>query len=77
EFALDVDEPTWRIPKERMKMRREHLVPLSTQAVAILRGLHPFTGHGKYVFPSLRSRDRPMSENAVTAALRRMGYDGD
>lgn len=77
EFALDADEPTWRIPKERMKMRREHLVPLSTQAVAILRGLHPFTGHGRYVFPSLRSRDRPMSENAVTAALRRMGYDGD
>jgi integrase len=58
-------------------MRREHLVPLSTQAVKILRDLHPFTGQGRYVFPSLRSRDRPMSENAVTAALRRMGYDGD
>jgi len=77
EFALDVGEPTWRIPGERMKMRRQHLVPLSTQAVTILQDLRPFTGHGRYVFPSPRSRDRPMSENAVTAALRRMGYGGE
>jgi integrase len=77
EFTLDGDEPMWRIPGPRMKMKKEHLVPLAPHAVAILRGLQPFTGYGKYVFPSLRSRDRPMSENAITAALRRMGYDGD
>jgi integrase len=77
EFKLDAEQPEWRIPAERMKMGELHVVPLATQAVAILRALKPFTEHGRYVFPSLRSRDRPMSENAITAALRRMGYAGD
>jgi integrase len=60
-----------------MKMGDPHIVPLSRQAVEILKELERFTGTGKYVFPSLLSRDRPMSENTINAALRRMGYSGD
>lgn len=71
---IDLDKAEWRIPAERMKMKEQHIVPLSRQAVAILRELHPLTGAGHYVFPSLRSGARPMSENTVNAALRRMGY---
>ncbi|MGH8183250.1 MAG: tyrosine-type recombinase/integrase [Rhodanobacteraceae bacterium] len=74
---FDLDKSEWRIPAERMKMRETHLVPLSAQAVAILRELHPLTGTGRYVFPSIRSMQQPMSENTVTAALRRLGYTGD
>ena len=73
---FDLDGAEWRIPAQRMKMRQPHVVPLATQTVAILRDLHPLTGRGRYVFPSPQSRDRPMSENAITAALRRMGYSG-
>ena len=72
EFDLDAAE--WRIPASKMKMRVIHVVPLSAQAVSILRELHPLTGGGKYVFPGTRTKDRPMSENTVLAALRRMGY---
>ena len=75
EFNFDAAE--WRIPAERMKMREQHIVPLAVQAVAILRELHALTGTGKYVFPGARSNGRPMSENAVLAALRRMGYAKD
>ena len=57
-----------------MKMGEPHLVPLSNQAVASLRELHPLTGIGPYVFPSVRTRSRPISENTVGAALRRLGY---
>ena len=57
-----------------MKMRRIHIVPLAEQVITILRQVQPVTGHGKYVFPSVRSKDRPMSENTITAALRRMGF---
>jgi len=71
---FDLDATTWRIPAERMKMRTEHLVPLSCQAVEVLRELHPLTGTGRYVFPNARTAARPLSENAVLAALRRMGY---
>lgn len=71
EFDLDAAE--WRIPGERMKTRQDHIVPLSTQAVGILRDLHPLTGHFEYVFPSPRSPRRSMSNNAVLAAMRRMG----
>ncbi len=77
EFDLDAKEPEWRIPAARMKMRELHIVPLSTQAVEILRELQPLTGPTGYCFPSLRDSNRPMSENAITAALRRMGYTGD
>jgi integrase len=75
EFDLDAAE--WRIPAERMKMREQHIVPLSMQAVALLRELHALTGGGRYVFPGARTNGRPMSENAVLAALRRMGYAKD
>jgi integrase len=74
---IDLDGAEWRIPASRMKMREHHIVPLATQSIAILRELHAITGRGRYVFPSPRSADRPMSENSVTAALRRMGYSGE
>lgn len=77
EFTLDGQNPEWRIPAERMKMGELHVVPLAAQAVAVLRALRPFTCMSRYVFPGLRSRDRPMSEVAITAALRRMGYTGE
>lgn len=74
---LDLDHAEWRIPAERMKMQEMHIVPLATQAVAVLHELQPLTGSSRYVFPSIRSLRDPMSENTVTAALRRMGYTGD
>ena len=74
---IDLDAATWCIPAHKMKMRASHIVPLSSQAVAILRELQALTGRGQYVFPSPRTSGRPMSENAVTAALRALGYDGD
>lgn len=74
---VDLENALWVIPAERMKMREKHLVPLSVQAVEILRELHPLTGNGKYVFPGARSNKRPMSENTINAALRRLGYDKD
>ncbi len=73
-IEFDLDAAEWRIPASKMKMRVIHVVPLSSQAVSILRELYPLTGTGKYVFPGTRGKDRPMSENTVLAALRRMGY---
>jgi integrase len=74
---FDLDRAEWRIPAERMKAREEHIVPLARQAVAVLRELHPLTGLGRFVFPSARTDTRPMSNNAVLSALRRMGYGSD
>jgi integrase len=74
EFDLDSAEPHWRIPAEKMKMGVQHVVPLAQQALVLLRELHSVTGRGQYVFPSLGSGSRPMSENTVNAALRRIGY---
>ena len=78
---FDLDEAVWRIPSSRMKRTKvqksagaPHIVPLPRQAVEILKELQPLTGHGQYVFPSLRTGERPMSDNAVLSALRRMGY---
>ena len=71
---VDLDKAEWRIPAAKMKMREQHIVPLSKQAVAILQELQPLTGSGLYVFPGERSAARPMSENTVNAALRRLGY---
>jgi integrase len=71
---IDFDDSVWRIPAQRMKMRSEHLVPLSSQAGKILRELQSLTGAGRYVFPNARDLNRPLSDNAVLAALRRMGY---
>ena len=58
-------------------MKVDHLVPLSAQAVELLRSVHPATGHGQYVFPSIRTGERPMSENTINSALRGMGYAKD
>jgi integrase len=74
---FDLDARDWRIPAERMKSRAPHIVPLSKQAVAILRELHPLTGSDQYLFPSVRSTKRPMSDNTINAALRRLGYAKD
>jgi len=74
---LDLQACEWRIPAGKMKMREAHVVPLAKQAVAILRDLHAMTGRGQYVFPSVRTLARPMSENTVNAALRRLGFDRD
>lgn len=72
---IDMANAEWRIPGSKMKMKDDHIVPLSTQALAILQELHSVTGHGQYVFPSIRTGERPMSENTVNAALRGLGYD--
>jgi integrase len=74
---LDLEKAEWLIPAEKMKMGVTHIVPLSTQAVAILREIQPLTGNGKYVFQGERDHDRPMSDNAIRSALRRMGWAND
>ncbi len=74
---IDLDKAEWNIPAEKMKMREPHLVPLATQAVEVLSELHALTGGGRYVFPGARTNGRPMSDNAVLAALRRMGFAKD
>jgi integrase len=74
---IDLDGAVWRIPGTRMKMNREHVVPLAKQAVAILKEAQQLTGKGRYVFPSVRTPLRPMSENTLNAALRRLGYTTD
>lgn len=74
---IDLEAAEWRIPGHKMKMDNDHIVPLATQAVAILRELQPVTGHGQYVFPSLKTGERPMSENTVNGALAAIGYGKD
>ncbi|MGH8580654.1 MAG: tyrosine-type recombinase/integrase [Gammaproteobacteria bacterium] len=71
---FDMDNATWKLPAEKMKLKRPHIVPLSQQALAIIRELHPLTRGGRYLFPAIRTGTRPMSENTVNAALRRLGY---
>lgn len=73
---IDLDAGLWRIPAGVMKMRTEHVVPLSRQALAVLEEIRPLTGNGRLVFPSTISKERPISENTVTYALARMGYKG-
>jgi integrase len=81
---VNLDGAMLTIPAQSMKRRlhekingRPHFVPLPSQALAILKDLQPLTGHGRYVFPSLLTGERPMSENTVNTALRRMGYSRD
>lgn len=74
---IDLDAAEWRIPGSRMKMKVEHIVPLARQAVAILRDLQPLSGHSKYVFPGIRSDKTCISDGAVNAALRVLGYAQD
>ncbi len=73
EFKLEKGE--WRIPGERMKMGEQHIVPLSTQVIALLERLRELTGHGRFLFPGLRKKEQPISDAAVNAALRRLGYE--
>jgi integrase len=74
---FDFDAAVWRIPAARMKKRREHVVPLSRQATAILQQIQALSGSGRYVFPAQGKHNKPMSENTATAALRRMGFAAD
>lgn len=74
---FDLEKAEWRIPAEKMKMASVHVVPLSKQAITVIETLKPLTGSGKYLFPSIRTTTRPMSENTVNGALRRLGYTGD
>jgi len=71
---FDFDRSVWNIPEQKMKMRRPHRVPLSTQVIALFEQLWELTGTGRYCFPSFRSPLRPMSENTVNAALRALGF---
>lgn len=74
---IDLDGALWIIPAEKMKMRKPHHVPLSRQVVALFRDVQAVTGPTGYVFPSIRTRSRPMSENTINAGLRRLGYASD
>lgn len=74
---IDLEGALWTIPAEKTKMRKDHRVPLSRQVIAILREIHAVTGPAGYVFPSVRTRARPMSENTLNAGLRRLGYASD
>ncbi len=74
---FDLDDAVWNIPASKMKMKEPHLVPLSNQAIEIFKELQPLTGTSRFVFPSARSFARPMSNNAILAALRRMGFSKD
>ena len=74
---INLEAAEWRIPAEKMKAGVLHIVPLSRQALTVLQEIKPLTGHGRYVFPSPRTNSRPMSDNAVLSALRRMGYKKD
>ncbi|MCF8104359.1 MAG: tyrosine-type recombinase/integrase [Desulfohalobiaceae bacterium] len=71
---IDFENSTWTLPADKMKMKREHVVPLSKQALQILEDLYPLTGSGGYVFPSIRTPARPMSENTLNVALMRLGF---
>lgn len=74
---VDLKASVWRIPACRMKMRSEHVEPLSRQSLELFRQAHELAGGGRYVFPSIRTGARPMSENTICAALRRLGYSGE
>lgn len=74
---IDLEGALWTIPAGKTKMRKEHIVPLSRQAIAILKDVQPLTGPSGYVFPSVRTRRRPMSDNTINAGLRRLGYATD
>ncbi len=74
---FDFEKAVWAIPAVRMKMRREHRVPLSRQAIEVLESMKPLSGHLRYVFPAVGNHHRPMSENTLNAALRRLGYSAE
>ncbi len=71
---MDFERAEWRIPAAKMKMKNEHIVPMSSQSLKLIEELRPYSGHGKYLFPSVRTDSRPMSNNSINGALRRLGY---
>ncbi|WP_237932365.1 integrase domain-containing protein [Buttiauxella sp. S19-1] len=73
---INLTDSTWTIPAGRMKMRRDHIIPLSNQALAVLEAMKPISAHREYVFPSFKTPTLPMSSQSANAALRRMGYKG-
>ena len=74
---IDLEGAAWKLPAEKMKMKRPHIVPLSRQVVELLTKLKPLTGRGRWLFPSARRDGRCMSENAVRVTLRSLGYGND
>ncbi|MEM9403299.1 MAG: site-specific integrase [Pseudomonadota bacterium] len=72
---IDVGDALWSIPASKMKSGLDHTVPLATQAIEIIEELRPISGHARYLFPSLRTDEKPISDNTINAALRRLGYD--
>ena len=76
-LEFDMSEKLWRIPAEKMKAGQEHLVPLADQVITLLAALRGITGNGRYLFPSARTLDRPISDNTLNSALKRMGYTSD
>ena len=74
---IDLDGALWEIPAGKMKMKNAHIVPLCRQALALLEEIRPLTGHRRYVFPSRTDTSKPMSDNTLRQALRRLGYDND
>jgi integrase len=83
-IEFDLDGSTWALPSERMKRTKQgraaggaHIVPLSSQAIAVLRELHALTSASRFLFTSVCTKDRPISDNTVNGALRRLGYEGD
>ena len=72
---IDFEQKLWRIPAKRMKMRQDHIVPLSPQCCEILQGLHEITGKGQFMFPGVHGKNRVISDVTILAALRRMGYE--
>ena len=73
---FDFESAQWRIPAHRMKMKTEHIVPLAPQAIEVLRTLKIVSGHSKLLFPGERDHEKPMSNNTILSALKRMGYQG-
>jgi integrase len=71
---INLEQAEWRIPADKMKMKLIHIVPLAHQVIDILKELQPYTGHGRFLFPSMRTEDRPISDVTLLAALRRMDY---
>jgi integrase len=71
---INFDAAEWRIPADKMKMKQVHIVPLSSQVIDILKELHPYTGHRRFLFPSMRTEDRPISDMTLLGGLRRLGF---
>ena len=74
---IDFKNKLWKIPADKMKVKVAHIVPLSNQAIKIIKAIEPLTADGKYLFPSIRTTARPISDNTLNAALRRLGYTKD